>query len=262
MLRSAPRLSFVLSLATLSHPHKLAYADEALCALHTARTATGVPHWIVIDEAHYFCHAASPCVCARRFETGTGNFLFVTYRPSLVDSTIHDRIGAYIVAPVTIEEERYFITGLLRGGASNDAPARDALAELDQRRVGLLRLDGDRHDWRVFEPDVRMSPHAHHGRKYADARVSDERAFHFLNSAGRTTVAAHNLVEFCGAVSSIAKDSLRHHLLHGDFSRWVRDVLGDANLAAGLRKLEETTRAGATPNHDEIIAHVRNRYFI
>lgn len=262
MLRGASCLSFVLSLAALSHPQKLAYVDEALCALHMARTATGVPHWIVIDEAHYFCHAASPCTCARQFETGTGNFLFVTYRPSLVAGSIHDRVGAYVVAPITIEEERYFMTGLLRSRVSDGGPPHDALAELNQQRVGLLRLDGDRRDWRVFTPGSRVSAHAHHGRKYADARVSDQRAFHFLNGAGQTTVAAHNLVEFCGAVSSVGKDSLRHHLLHGDFSRWIGEVLGDADLAAGLRKLEETTRAGATSTHDEILAHVRDRYFI
>jgi hypothetical protein len=55
---------------------------------------------------------------------------------------------------------------------------------------------------------------------------------------------------------------LRHHLLHGDFSRWVLDTLGDASLAMGLRKLELATRAGAAPEREEIVRHVRDWYLV
>jgi hypothetical protein len=73
---------------------------------------------------------------------------------------------------------------------------------------------------------------------------------------------AHSVIEFCAAVTSVGMDSLRHHLLHADFSRWAAGVLGDAELAGGLQKLEQTSRVGATPSRDEIIAHVRDRYFL
>jgi len=55
---------------------------------------------------------------------------------------------------------------------------------------------------------------------------------------------------------------LRHHLLAGDFSRWVGDVIGDQQLARGLRKLERTMPAGATPNRAEILAHIEDHYLI
>jgi hypothetical protein len=54
--------------------------------------------------------------------------------------------------------------------------------------------------------------------------------------------------------------SLHHHLLSGDFSRWAADTLGDAQLALRLRKLEDTTRVGAAPSREEIMAHVRELY--
>jgi hypothetical protein len=140
--------------------------------------------------------------------------------------------------------------------------AHEALAGLERQRVGLLRLDGAQPSWGVFTPCDRVSVHAHHGRKYADARLPDNEGFRFLGGAGQVTTTAHNLIEFCEAVKSVGMDSLRHHLLRSDFSRWVTDVLGDAELAAGLQKLEQTTRGGATPSRDEIIAHVRDQYFI
>lgn len=255
-------LSVVLNLAALPHPAKVAYVDEVLCAFQSLRSETGIPHWIVIDEAHYFCHETSPCVCARRFDARTGSFVFVTYRPSLVAAPIHEGVGAYLITPTAIEEERYFMTGLLRAQGPRDVLAHEALAGLERQRVGLLRLDGAQPSWRVVTPCDRVSIHAHHGRKYADARLPEDQGFRFLAGTGQVTTTAHNLIEFCEAVKSVEMESLRHHLLRGDFSRWVADVLGDAELAAGLHKLEQTTRGGATSSREEIIAHVRDRYFI
>jgi hypothetical protein len=70
------------------------------------------------------------------------------------------------------------------------------------------------------------------------------------------------VIEFCAAVRAVPLASLRHHLLAGDFSRWVADVLGDHELATGLRKVETTARAGAAPSREEILQHVRDRYLV
>jgi len=55
---------------------------------------------------------------------------------------------------------------------------------------------------------------------------------------------------------------LRQHLGAGDFFRWVGDVLGDEQLAKGLRKLERATPVGATPDRAEILAHVADHYLL
>jgi hypothetical protein len=75
-------------------------------------------------------------------------------------------------------------------------------------------------------------------------------------------LAAHNMVEFYQAVQTLHASSLRHHLLAGDFSRWVGEVLGDQQLAKGLRKLERSMSAGATPERSEILAHIEDHYLI
>jgi hypothetical protein len=46
----------------------------------------------------------------------------------------------------------------------------------------------------------------------------------------------------------------------GDFSRWAAEVLGDEELAQGLRKLERIVQHGATPNREEVLAHLEDRY--
>jgi hypothetical protein len=69
-------------------------------------------------------------------------------------------------------------------------------------------------------------------------------------------------MEFHNAVKNVPLASLRHHLVAGDFSRWVAGVLGDEPLARGLRKLERTALAGVLPNRTEILAHIEDHYLV
>jgi hypothetical protein len=75
-------------------------------------------------------------------------------------------------------------------------------------------------------------------------------------------VTAHNVIEFYQAIESVPLASLRHHLSANDFSRWVADVLGDQELARGLRKLERTMPTGGIPDRAEILAHIADHYLI
>jgi hydroxymethylpyrimidine pyrophosphatase-like HAD family hydrolase len=258
VLRNEP-LSLVLNLAALSAAEKARWVERALPSLEVSRTVTGVPHWIVLDEAHYFLNERA--AGARAFETRTGSYLFATYRPSLVASVIHESIGSHLVTRTTVEEERYFLTGLLQARGPQKPSAADALAGLEAGKVGCLRQRDGEASWHVFTPAPRAIVQAHHGRKYADTRLPDEKAFLFRH-ANATHPTAHSVAEFCAAVSSVPGASLRHHLLAGDFSRWAADSLGDARLAAAFRKLEQTTRVGAPPSRTELLTHVKAHYLM
>ena len=114
--------------------------------------------------------------------------------------------------------------------------------------------------WEVFTPVKRVTGHAHHARKYADTRLPDDKAFRFVNAGN--AVGAHNMMEFYQAVQTLPLSSLRHHLLAGDFYRWMGEVIGDQQLAKGLRKLERTMPAGVNPDRAEILAHIQDHYQI
>jgi hypothetical protein len=249
-------LSLVLNLSGLSQAEKVGYVETALPCLDACRAVSGVPHWIVIDEAHYFLNERSPLAC--RFDRRTGSWAFVTYRPSLMASAVLEHVNAYLVRRTTLEEERYALTGAFQAHLRGDALAAATVAALEEGRVGLL-LDVDGAvSWREFTPAERVTTHAHHGRKYADTHLPEDKAFRFREDEAGTV--AHSVAEFCAAVERVPIASLRHHLLGGDFSRWAAGVLGDARLAAAFRKLEQTTRLGATPSRGELLAHVRDLY--
>ena len=88
-----------------------------------------------------------------------------------------------------------------------------------------------------------------------------EHAFRFLHADPNGPV-TQSLSQFYTAVATVPPSSLRYHLLAGDFSRWVADIIADPALAAGLRKLECTTRAGAAASREEILRHIADRYLV
>lgn len=250
--------SIVLTLSSLSPAEQLNYTKDLLASLHDERDATGIPHWLLIDEAHYFFRPGSPCL--EYLDSNTGNFCLVTYRPSLLAAEAYNGIGAHIITGTKVEEERYFVTKILQAQSHGDLAAHSALDSIEWPCAGLLMIDPVAKPWQVFIPKERITRHAHHARKYADTRLPEDKAFRFIDAGRPVTV--HNMTEFYQAIQSIPLASLRHHVNSGDFSRWVAEVLGDQQLARGLRKLERTTPAGATPDRAEILAHIEDQYLI
>jgi hydroxymethylpyrimidine pyrophosphatase-like HAD family hydrolase len=253
-------LSVVLNLSALSPGDQNVYVDRLLAALEEPRAVTGIPHWVVIDEAHYFFHRWN--TVGKRIQRRTGNFILITYRPSLIAAEVYSHLSAYLFTKTTVDEERYFITALLQTRGPADLSSRDALKELEMPRAGMLIGEESGSRWEVFTPGPRVTNHAHHARKYADTRLADDKAFRFLNTDSPAPVVAHNVMEFHDAVQMVSLESLRHHLSAGDFSRWAADVLGDEQLARGLRKLERIMPIKATPDRKEILAHIEDHYLI
>jgi hypothetical protein len=251
-------VSVVLNLTALPMGEQVTYVDAVLAGLVSRSAITGIPQWILVDEAQDFFH--KPAGSASRFR-GTTNFLFATYRPSLLSEEVVSAVRAHLVTHTAVEEERYFITSLLRARGPQELVAAEALAQLDTRHAGLLIEDPVAPRWQVFAPSQRVTAHAHHARKYVDTQLTDDKAFRFLFSDGARVV-AHNVIEFHAAVQTVPLASLRHHLANGDFSRWAAEVLGDPPLARGLRKLERAVAVGAAPDRGEILAHVEDHYLI
>lgn len=252
--------STVLCLSALPHEARTRYVHVALDALAREREHSGIPHWTVVDEAQYFFHdGATGCADLRG---GSGNVILATYRPSLLSAAVLDGISVHLLTHTEVDVERYFVATLLGARGPRDRSPADLLAELGPGLAGLLRSDGEGPTWQTFSPAARRTAHVHHGRKYVEGSVPAEKAFRFVPPGRGVVATAQNVREFAVALERVPLECLRSHLLAGDFSRWAREVLADRELAAGLAKLEQTTRLGAQANRRELIEHVRNRYVV
>ena len=72
-------LSVIIDLSRLRYEAKLSYIKAVLPMLAFLRRTTGLPHRIVVDEAHYFLH--DPNV-RQLLDLELGAYTVVTYRPS------------------------------------------------------------------------------------------------------------------------------------------------------------------------------------
>ena len=73
--------------------------------------------------------------------------------------------------------------------------------------------------------------------------VSHAQGFHFYTAIGDYCgVSAHSLEEFADALQYVCSDAIVFHFERGDFQNWVRDVIGDAELAQSIDDIKMCER--------------------
>ena len=82
--------------------------------------------------------------------------------------------------------------------------------------------------------------------------------FHFYKELGNSTgKVATNLTEFVKQLGAVDVRSVNFHFKHRDFEKWIRDVIGDADLATKLGKIRKETHGEKLRN--EIVQIVKRR---
>jgi hydroxymethylpyrimidine pyrophosphatase-like HAD family hydrolase len=218
--------SVVIDLSLLPPSGKLAYFDTAVLELCALRREGGLPHWIVIEEADQLLDGRE--LPAEEPGVPPLGYCLVTHRPGALPRAVLDSMHGVIALGGA---ERYAAPSV---GVAPVAPFALPLGE------ALLGLDGA---VTRFHVGARIAaPHVRHRRKYLYAQLPPERRFYFADGDSVATGGAANLAEFCRDVANVTDDVLRQHLVAGDFSRWVRDVMADDDLARRLRSLERWFR--------------------
>lgn len=253
-----PDRSLVIDLSSMAHEAKLDYIRSALPALNVMRRRNGVPHRIVVDEAHYFLHDAADRDLLDLDENG---YTVVTYWPSQLPPAL---IAATEVILVTKESNGAEIDALRRSCSTCqhlDSSGWDVLSDL--RLDQAAALPGTRETrgaLQIFTIGERLTPHVRHRQKYVDVPVTSSHAFVFTGPRG-AGARARTLREFVTVLESIGVSEADPYLRRGDFARWIGNVFGDHPLARELQQHER--RYVVATNHDvlkDIAAAIRSRY--
>jgi hydroxymethylpyrimidine pyrophosphatase-like HAD family hydrolase len=236
-----PAASTVLDLSSLPHAAKIAVIERGLRKIREIRRSLGRPHWTLIDEAHYCLHDGG--VAADALDLADRGFCFVTYRPSWLREEVTRAVDVFILARTTGSEELAFLGATLPAAAGEEAGISEALARLPRGEFLLVRRDRERRPSALtFVAAPRQTVHVRHLTKYVDSCVPPGREFVFRGPDGQVRASADSLHSFRRVVATAPDAVLAHHAEHGDFSRWVRDVFADAELARQLRKIEARWR--------------------
>lgn len=246
-----PVASAVLDLSTLPHAEKVLLIERTLRRLREIRRRVGRPHWTLVDEAHYLLHDGGIASDALGLEDR--GFCFVTYRPRWLRAAVIDAVDVFVLARTTVAEELGFLRSVLPVLDGSEAvPA--ALPRLPRGEFVIVQRDpGGRATAVTFVAAPRQTVHVRHLTKYVDSHVPPGREFLFREAGGRVLGSANSLQAFRRVVATAPEELLAHHAERGDFSRWVRDVFADTELARQLGKAERRWRRGELPDLREAI---------
>lgn len=255
-----PDTSVVIDLSHATHEMKVDYLRSVLPALATLRRHTGLPHRIVVDEAHYFLHDADVLTL---IDPDLGGYTLVTYRASKLQAEILSASQAIVV---TRESDPHEVAALIAlcGGSDGMPPEewRQLLGGLPVGEAVVLPATEEAEGRaRRIRLAPRLTPHVRHLAKYVDIPVPHRRAFQFTQDGAQAGPRARTLRQFVDLVERTAPEVLDGHLRRGDFSRWIADVFGDYPLAQTLQRLEEEYRAGSLTGAASSLGRaVRARY--
>jgi hypothetical protein len=253
-----PDVCVVVDLCRMSQERKRPFVLELLASMASMRRRTGLPHRVVVDEAHYFLHERR---LPAELDLAAGGYLLVTYRASQLHPQVQASAEAVVVTGESDPQEAEALRQLT-GQAWDRAEWARTLRSLELDEAALLpgseESGGDLVRFRIGR---RLTPHVRHRHKYLEVPVPVDTAFRFHRDGEATGQVARSLQEWIETLERAPDHTFDHHLERGDFSRWVEHVFADEELAAAVRHVEQDWRAGRVDRpHDRIVRAVRARY--
>ena len=253
-----PDVSVILDLSKISHHEKREYLNTLLPLLVTLRRRTGLPHKILLDEAHYFLAGQESSQC---IDPELAGYILVTYRVSVLEPSI--RTASDTVVIVTRETdplEAEALRDLCRPSSAKAVPL-SIFRDLATNEAALLPGAEEAHGQiRRFQLAPRLTAHVRHQTKYLDMPVTEGQAFVFAVN-GRSGPRARTLKAFAGLLVTLPNGPIEGHLRRHDFSRWIDDVFRDRPLATHLRGIEARVHTDEAHEIAEAIAQaIRARY--
>ena len=216
-----PRTNLVLNLLGVRLDDRPGFLHKLLPRLQERRTATGRPHWLVVDEAHHLLPAGLQ----------TTEMSMPRDVGSLVLVTVH----ADAMAPEALKPINVVLTPGKGARESLQVFARIAGVDLDDQG-DLAPEDDDAMCWYegeapfVYRPIEPVADLKRHRRKYAEGDLEED-SFYFTGPDDRLRLRVQNLMLFSQIAEGIDDETWAWHLQRGDYERWFRDAIGDDDLA-------------------------------
>ncbi|OGL12022.1 MAG: hypothetical protein A3I17_09215 [Candidatus Rokubacteria bacterium RIFCSPLOWO2_02_FULL_72_37] len=231
-----PAACVVLDLSTLEQERKAALIAAGFGLIRERRRRAGPPHWLVLDEAHYWLGKDGVPDGALGVEDK--GLCLVTYCASRLRPSVLAAVDVFLLARTAAAAQLDCLREVLARVPADTADLAAVLPELPMGEFLLLRTEPAGPRTRTFTAAPRMTSHVRHLGKYADGRLPEARRFFFRAPDGRLVATAGSLGEFFQGVGIVGDDVLAFHAARGDFSRWLLEVFADRELGRYLAKLE------------------------
>jgi hydroxymethylpyrimidine pyrophosphatase-like HAD family hydrolase len=251
-------MSVVVDLSRAPYEEKVKYLDALLPMLVSLRRSTGLPHRIVVDEAHYFLRQPN---VKELLDLELGAYTIVTYRPSDLHPDLRKDIEVVVAKRLTHPQEVQTLLSMVKTGKI-DPGWTTALGSLATDEAALLpgseNVEGK---LRRFKLLPRLTQHVRHKTKYFDLQLLPGGEFVFTDHGRPIGSSARSLKQFVSLLGGIPAALLGEHARRGDFSRWIAEVFHDHRMASDIRKIEQRVRLGYLDDIRESMATlIQERY--
>ena len=245
--------SVVVDLSLLRTDERVQYMQLGLKRLMACRAASGLPHWIFVDEAHAALASDEPFVELLRQK----GICAITYHPSELAAGVLTAADFALFFPGAEEFARRVL-------ARNTARATESVTKiraLVPRSALYVDLRSDDASMTPFAIDERITPHVRHRHKYTTGSLSSDHCFEFRDEKGALIgLLAGNLMELESEIARAPSGSIAHHVRSGDFSRWSSQALQDPMLAASLRAVEKAATSDTELTRHALLMAIHERY--
>lgn len=99
-----------------------------------------------------------------------------------------------------------------------------------------------------------------HQRKYALGSLESDKSFYFRGPQGRLRLRAQNLMAFLQEAEGVDDETWTYHLRRGDYSRWFREAIRDADLAEAVAAIEQQPESPVEETRRLVRVAVEERY--
>jgi hypothetical protein len=187
---------------------------------------------------------------------GTESFCLITLGLDDLPREIVDRVN--VVASTDLDSFRRATQGAF--GRYVHGLRLPTGVPLERGEAAIAWRDADRQAVRVRVSRRRIE-HRRHVRKYTEGELPPDRSFFFRGPEQALNLRAANLARFVELADGVDETTWAHHLGAGDYSRWMREMIKDPELADEVQAIE---RAGQPPAESRRLAldAVRRRYAV
>ncbi len=231
----------VVQLLAVDIPERPRYFEALASRLGELRSASGRPHWIIMDEAHHFF----PEDASAGSLYGHHSLFFITTKPALLARAALEHVDAVIAVG---EQAAATITASWQR-AGLEASAFD-IKPPPLRGEALLSLRMSPNRAECFAVSPGKTQQRRHRRKYAHGDLAEEKSFFFTGPAFALKLRAQNLTSFLELGFGVDDETWEYHLRLGEYSTWIRESLGDEELAARVAQIE--AEAGLTAGDSRV----------
>ncbi|HVW84667.1 MAG TPA: hypothetical protein VHB50_08295, partial [Bryobacteraceae bacterium] len=99
-----------------------------------------------------------------------------------------------------------------------------------------------------------------HKRKYAEGQIEEARVFYFRGPEKKLNLRVPNLMTFVQIAEGVDDDTWTFHLKQGDYSKWFRAAVKDAELADTIEAVERDETLPPAESRKRISSAIEEKY--